>query len=116
MDVSLYRIADGDVSGTTSGKAKGKGGSWFEALAAALGGMLGQRVGKLLDDMQTMKDNYAATLAKDPTAAQKDQASQYMAAMTDFQVQSQIFGMESQTSATAIKSIGDGLTDIARKQ
>ena len=108
---SSGRIASGDVSGKEGGQ--GKGGSWFEALAAALGGILGARVDKLMTDMNTMHDSYKETL--DPTSGEQ-QSKAYMDAMTDFQVQSQMFGMESQAASTAIKSIGDGLSSLARKQ
>ena len=39
-----------------------------------------------------------------------------MKAQTDFQVQSQMFGMDSQMAATSIKAIGEGLASVARKQ
>lgn len=108
---SAGRIASGDVSGKDD--AKGKGSSWFEALAAAMGGILGDRVNKLMQDMNTMHDSYKETLNP---ATGEQQSKAYMDAMTDFQVQSQLFGMESQAASTAIKSIGDGLSSLARKQ
>ncbi|NLB58198.1 MAG: hypothetical protein GX805_06980 [Gammaproteobacteria bacterium] len=106
----ITRIETGEARATDgkSGVAKGTGGSWFEVLAQALGGMLGDRVMALVDAKNRMVENYSDSADQ--------QSKEYMEAMTDFQVQSQLFGMESQMSSTAIKSIGEGLISIARKQ
>src|SRR5690606_7766137 len=99
----IARIESGEARATdgTSGVQRGDGGSWFDALARALGGMLGDRVMALVDAKNRMVDNYSADADQ--------QSKEYMEAMTDFQVQSQLFGMESQMASTAIKSIGEGL-------
>ena len=110
IQMTQARIESGEARATDgkSGVKKGVGGSWFEALAAALGGILGERVMALVDAKNRMTENYSSDA--------KQQSKEYMEAMTDFQVQSQLFGMESQAVSTAIKSIGEGLTQIARKQ
>lgn len=110
ITMTQARIESGDARATDgkSGVKGGTGGSWMEALAAALGGILGDRVMALVDAKNRMTENYSSSA--------KQQSKEYMEAMTDFQVQSQLFGMESQAVSTAIKSIGEGLTQIARKQ
>ena len=50
------RIENGEVN---SAELKpGKGGSWFEALAAGLGKILAARAGKMIDAQQTMERTY----------------------------------------------------------
>lgn len=111
ISMSTDRITTGEAR-NVSGAKGGKGGSWFEALAGALGDILGNRVNAMLDAKNRMVENYKETL--DPKSGEQ-QSKEYMKAMTDFQVQSQIFGMESNAVKTAIDSIGKGLQEIARK-
>lgn len=109
MQMILARIETGEARSTDgkSGVKKGTGGSWFEALAAAMGGILGDRVMALVDAKNRMTDTYSSSA--------KQQSKEYMEAMTDFQVQSQLFGMESQAVSTAIKSIGEGLQSVVKQ-
>jgi len=100
------RIESGEVN--SADMKPGKGGSWFEALAAAMGKMLASRVGKMIDAQQTMERTYDSDA--------KQQSEEYMAAMTEFQVQSQIFSQTAQAVSTAIKAVGEGLAQVARKQ
>jgi hypothetical protein len=104
-----------EVAAKKNGKGKGAAStmSWFEAIAGVLGKQLGERVMKLMDARNRMEKNFEASTEpdKDPEGAKE-----YMKAQTDFQVQSQMFGMDSQVAATSIKSIGEGLSSVARKQ
>ena len=80
----------------------GEGESWLVALAKAMGMMLGDIAEKMQSAVDTME------------GAGK-QSKEFMTAQTEFQAQSQLFSMLSNTVATAIKSIGEGLTANARK-
>lgn len=115
IQMIVARLESGEARSTDgkSGVKSGTGGSWFEALGAALGGILGDRVMALIDAKNRMVDNYKESLN---VKKGEQQSRAYMQAMTDFQVQSQLFGMESQIASTAIKAIGEGLTQIGRKQ
>ena len=106
-----------NTSEVAAKKGKGKGGastmSWFEAIAGVLGKQLGERVMKLMGARNRMEENFKASTEPDKNP---EGAKEYMKAQTDFQVQSQMFGMDSQVAATSIKSIGEGLASVARKQ
>ncbi|TYT25904.1 hypothetical protein FZO89_06355 [Luteimonas viscosa] len=105
LQMFTARVESGEVN---SAELKpGKGGSWFEALAAGLGKILAARAGKMIEAQQTMERTYDSDA--------KQQSEEYMAAMTDFQVQSQIFSQTAQAVSTAIKSVGEGLAQVARK-
>lgn len=79
-------------------------------IAQALGGIMGEKAAKLVELTGKL-----GKLAKvDPE--DKKAAAQLQKTMMEFQAQSQLFSMISNTSSTAIKSIGGGVTTAARKQ
>ncbi len=88
----------------------GKGKSWLVAIAQALGGIMGDKAAKLVELTGKM-DQLAKADPKDTKAAKEFQVN-----MMEFQAQSQLFSMISNASSTAIKSIGEGMTTVARKQ
>ena len=100
------------ASGQQKDKAAGSGGkgggSWLEAIAEAMGQALGQMAQKLVDESNALQG-----LAGDASGSG---AQEFQATMSKFQADSQMFSMLSQAYATAIKSIGDGMTSMASKQ
>ena len=88
-------LADGSNS-KTSGAGKGGKGSWLMALAEALG----KKLDKMADDLGTMADQVSE---KNPSMT------------TKFGAKSQEFGILMNAATTAIKSIGEGLSNSARK-
>jgi hypothetical protein len=89
----------------TGGRSK----SWLVAIAKALGGILGDKAAKLVELSKELE-----TLAA--KGDDKESARAFQETMTEFQAQSQLFNMISNTASTAIKSIGEGMTAVARKQ
>lgn len=89
-----------------SGEGKGgKGVSWLVAIAQAMGSILGEKAQKLNDLSEKLNG-----------LTGKDDAQKFSATQTEFQAESQMFNMLSNTISTAIKSIGEGLAANARKQ
>ncbi|KIQ97144.1 MULTISPECIES: hypothetical protein [Lysobacteraceae] len=106
-----FAIAKMVVQNLQAGDAKGgKGKSWLVAIAQALGGIMGDKAAKLVELTGKM-DKLAAANPEDQKAAK-----QFQKTMMEFQAQSQLFSMISNASSTAIKSIGEGMTTVARKQ
>lgn len=93
------------------GGAEGAGGgggdapNWLVALARAMG----ETQVKWADRMQASSDQMVAT-------ADADEKSAFIKAQNDFAAYARLFAMASEQSSTAIKSVGDGLTSVARKQ
>jgi hypothetical protein len=77
-------------------KAGGKGGSWLRALSEILGAKLDAKADELTGLAQKAKD--------DPSTSM------------DFSTASQEFNILSNAATTSIKSIGEALSNIARKQ
>jgi len=73
-----------------------------------MGQALGQMAQKLVDESNALQG-----LAGDASGSG---AQEFQATMSKFQADSQMFSMLSQAYATAIKSIGDGMTSMASKQ
>jgi hypothetical protein len=92
-------------------KAKGGGkksaGSWLEAIASAMGEVLGQKAAKMVE----LSDKIASTAGKEG----KEAAAANAKATTEMQATSQMFNLMQSGFQNAIKSIGEGLTQMARK-
>lgn len=93
------RNAGNDSAGGANGK------SWLVAIAMALGEILGQKAEKLV----SLTDQLGGLTGK-------QDAQEFQKVMAEFQAQSQLFSMISNATSTAIKSIGEGMTAVARKQ
>ena len=110
-----------------------KGLNFFQAMARAMGEMLGEKAGKLISSMENMKDA-GGEVAK-PTGSdmvddsgeltekgkteykqlREDQAMQFSIAQTEFQADSQMYSMVSQMATTVLKQVGESLSTLARK-
>lgn len=92
----------------SGGGGRQQGGNWLEALARSLGEDLGRVAGDMVKASQDMQGLKTGNKASD--------AQKFMKAQTEFQVQAQMFNILSQTISTALKSIGEGMAGVARKQ
>ncbi|MGO4702963.1 hypothetical protein [Dyella sp. 2RAB6] len=82
----------------------GAGESWLVAIAKAMGKMLGQNAQHLVDLTNQMSQHTG-----------KDDAQVFQQLNAEFSAQSQMFGILSNSFSNSIKTIGDGLTTLARK-
>ena len=89
-------------------EAEGKeGANWLVALA---GGLANAQI-KFLDKAMDAKDAMEASGGDD-----KDSRDAFIKAQSDYQANIQMFNMMANMTATSLKSLGEGLTAIARKQ
>lgn len=84
--------------------ADGASDSWLVAIAKAMGKMLGNQAQRLVDLTNEMSKHTG-----------KNDAQQFQQLNAEFSAQSQMFGILSNSFSNSIKTIGDGLTTIARK-
>ncbi|MES9830600.1 MAG: hypothetical protein ABW139_00005, partial [Candidatus Thiodiazotropha sp. DIVDIV] len=91
----------------SSGEGGGSKGNWLVMLAKAMSTIQGEHLNKMLDASDRMQKN---------TGEDEETRQAFLDAQGEFQAESKLFGMASEATATAIKSIGDGLSSIARKQ
>lgn len=92
----------GSCGGSSEGSAPT---SWFAALAKAMGEIAGKHLDKMVELSDKMQD-----------LTGKDDAGEMAAVQSEFQAEAQMFKMASEAASTAIKSIGEGLSAMARKQ
>lgn len=97
---------ESEECGGSSKGGKGKGAdSWLIALAKAMGQIAGKHADKLNELSQKMDK-----------AGGGGQASQeFMSAQSEFQAESQLFGMLQSSFTNVLKTLGEGLTQMARK-
>jgi hypothetical protein len=94
-------------SGAQSGSSGTGGNSWLEAIAKAMGTALGGMAQKLVTE-----SNALSSLSSDSSASG---AQAFQTEMTQFQADSQLFGMLSDAFSNAIKSIGTGMQTMASR-
>lgn len=105
-------VTDGLKQVDKSGSAKGKG--WLHAIAEAMGNAQGELAGRMVGLSKSLSDLAGPASGKGEGAELA--AKKFQVAMSDFQATSQLFSMTTNAASTAIKSIGEGNTAMARKQ
>ncbi len=106
--------SNADATDGTSG-SKSSGGSWLQAIARAMGTVMGEKASKMVELSQKIQ---AQTAAKSE-GSKEDQmaaASEAQKLNTEFQATGQEFNLLQTTFSTAIKTMGEGMASIARKQ
>ena len=101
----------GDQDSKPHGKGGG-GGGWLQAIAKAMGHTLGQKAAEMVHlskEMSSLQQSGGGST--DAANAQK-----FNEDMTKFQATSQEYAILQNTFSTAIKSLGEALSGMARKQ
>jgi hypothetical protein len=97
-------------------KLKGKGGlSWLQVMADAMSKILDASLAKLDQKSTALVDTIKAGKGLKGDAV-KDNSADTQKAQTDFTVASQEFSILMNSVNTALKTVGEGLTTMARKQ
>ncbi|MCR5867111.1 MULTISPECIES: hypothetical protein [Aquincola] len=89
------------------GSSRAGSGSWLEAIAAAMGEVLGEKASKMVE----LSNKIASTAGEEGKSAAKANA----AATTEMQATSQMFSLMQNGFSNTIKAIGEGLSQMARK-
>jgi hypothetical protein len=85
----------------------GGGDNWLVALAKAMSEIQNEHLTKMLGAQKEMQKNVGES---------KESREKFIEAQSKFQAESKLFGMASECTATALKTIGDAMSSIARKQ
>jgi hypothetical protein len=109
----------GKASGASGGKASS--GSWLQAIAKAMGEVMGQKASRMvqLSEQIQAHSSAGAEKAKNGQVSDGDKmkdASDAQKLNTEFQATSQEFNLLQNTFSTAVKTMGEGMASIARKQ
>ena len=97
------------------GKKSGKAGarSWLQAIAQAMGEAMGNKAAKMVELSNKLKEQSSAG---GDEKAQAQAAKEMQATNAEFQAVSQEFKLLTDAFSTALKSLGEGMGTIARKQ
>jgi hypothetical protein len=111
-----------------SKEGKSSKGNWLVALAGALAEVQGEFLTAAMKNMDTMRENSKkatqGTPPKNESAAAKETRqkaeesarNEFLMAQSHYQANMQMFNMVANMTTTSLKSLGEGLTSIARKQ
>lgn len=103
----------GDGKGGKSGKGGGKQAtSWLEAIAIAMGEAAGNKAAKMVELSNKLKE---LSSAGGDEQAQQQAAKEMNSVNAQFQAASQEFNMLQSAFSNAIKAIGEGMAQMARK-
>ncbi|WP_020410904.1 hypothetical protein [Hahella ganghwensis] len=98
-DLVGRQIQEEGTSGCEGGKGKG---NFLQALAKALGTVLGEKAEKMMDSLEKLEG--------------AEEGKEFSQAQAEFSADSQTFSMMSNLTNTVIKTIGEALNTAARKQ
>jgi hypothetical protein len=82
--------------------------SWLQAIAQAMGEAMGNKASKMVELSNKLKE--------DSGGSQQEQAKEMQATNAEFQAVSQEFKLLTDAFNTALKSLGEGMSSMARKQ
>lgn len=99
---NVLQVRKDEDSGTGTG-------GWLQAIAKAMGKALGDKAAHMVDLSTSMQSHVGAK-------AGSADANQFNKDMTDFQATGQEYSMLNSVFSTAIKSIGEAMSSMARKQ
>jgi hypothetical protein len=102
----------GEKSGKGGKGGKAGAGSWLEAIALAMGEAAGNKAAKMVELSNKLKE---LSSAGGDEKAQQAAAKEMNAVNAQFQAASQEFNMLQSAFSNAIKSIGEGMAQMARK-
>ncbi len=124
MDDLIKKLVDnirkqlGEEGKESSGAGKGgkkSTGSWLQAIAKAMGAVLGQKAGEMVrlsDKVSSLGEKSAGLKGEE----KQDNAQEMTAAQTELQGVSQEYKLLTETISTVLKGIGEALSTMGRKQ
>jgi hypothetical protein len=113
-------MEQGETEGTKGGGKKGGAASWLVAMARAMGGSAGEHMKNMVNLSNKINDLTAKGTGMDTkTDEGKDayakNSAEVSAAQAELQAEGQMFSMLQNAFSNVIKSIGEGMTTMARK-
>lgn len=105
LQSSMQEETSNASSSGAGGRGGAGGGNWLAVLARALGKTAGEHLKKMVELGEKMGG-----------LDSKEQASEFAKTQAEFQAESQIFKMFQEAIGTMVKSIGEGMSSVARKQ
>lgn len=100
---SAKKEASEEIDKKTSGKS---GANWLVALAGGLAEVQGKFLMAAMENQEKMES----------LGTGKEDSQEFLTQQNEYQANMQMFNMMANASSTSIKSIGEGLTALARKQ
>jgi hypothetical protein len=120
VDAVRNEMKNGDGGCVEEGRGgrrgRSSGGSWMQAIAKAMGEVMGNKAKRMVELSKEIADK-TASAGKGQSEGDKAQAAAETQKLnTEFQATGQEFNLLQTTFSTAIKTIGEGMASVARKQ
>jgi hypothetical protein len=95
---------------------KARSGNWLVALAQAMSSIAGKHLTNMIKAQGDMERSTPEGDEKQSDEQKAANGRAFTEAQGRFQAESKLFGMVTEATSTALKTIGDGLSSLARKQ
>lgn len=121
MDMSEeHRIEEGTNTDSDGTSSEGAAGNWLVQLAKALANIQSKWLDNLMGAYDRMQANTSPELGDDASEEDKElhaeEQKRFIQAQAEVTAYARLFGMASEVTSNVLKSVGDGLTSVARKQ
>jgi hypothetical protein len=93
--------------------AEGSGGSWMLAIARAMGKVLGEKASRMVELSEKIQGLSSSSGTGD--ASKMQAAAETQRLNSEFQATGQEFNLLQTTFSTAIKTLGEGMASVARR-
>jgi hypothetical protein len=95
---------------------KARSGNWLVALAQGMAEVASNHLNKMMEAQDKMEKSSPESSEGLSKADKEKNANDFVKAQGEFQAESKLFSMATEAASNAVKSVGDGLASLARKQ
>ncbi len=110
---SLVEAVRAELKNGDGEAAEGSGGSWMLAIARAMGKVLGEKASRMVELSEKIQGLSSGSGTGD--ASKMAAAAETQRLNTEFQATGQEFNLLQTTFSTAIKTLGEGMASVARR-
>ena len=112
---AMDNASQGTAQTEADRRTRGRSGNFLIAMAEAMGLMQAKFLGDALKHLDTMDSLSSVELPEGDADAERQHRELFLVAQSMFQADMQMFNISSQASATALRSTGEGMTAVVRK-
>jgi hypothetical protein len=95
---------------------KARSGNWLVALAQGMAEIASKHLDGMMKAQRTMEESSPDDASKLSDDQKQKNQNDFIRAQGEFQAESKLFTMATEAASNAVKSVGDGLASLARKQ
>ena len=112
---AMDNASQGTAQTEADRRTRGRSGNFLLAMAEAMGLMQAKFLGDAMKSLDTMDSLSSVEIPEGDADAERQHREAFLVAQSMFQADMQMFNIVSQASATALRSTGEGMAAVVRK-